>query len=509
MSDQMTTTASDVPSTKEKKPELTFQKLQKQGKADYESAGERLYKALDSAYQIYLLGKERPDEFRNFAAKNDITIGKNADKSPFIVPLRLIIGSDKRHSPDRARYNLALTRVQVLNAAKPLLEVGEVAHYIQTYEGKVDALVEEARGIKKNETNDKKLKEAKDKKGGEILLARPPVGQIKGFAEPGSEGFRLILCHLDAIGNLAVYNEATNSGVESILRSVFNREEENKPKPIYLAHWLDLVVKGFGVAMGGAALFLLNHQGYCYAYAEGKVGVRIKIPAIPEIKEGEVLVLPISEIDPLKKYLKAYPSFDETSITSTSEKLICKLPSSPLEIPYRTNIGIGADKILNEPQFIGLYTVEKGGGEFLKTWESSVGKRIRKIYFIKELKPKNPEGEIGRKIVEKEKSFLDYDIIFHNEGIDVGGEEQGKGFITVKPIEPLSVEKLEGVLKVGLLPQTIIALEKLGTASLELGVIDQSQICLVAKGTDFEIRADVRLTVLPQIPVLPESQNAG
>ena len=195
---------------------------------------ERLYASLEAAYRMEVLGQQKPDEYkefvkREFEKRNLGKVTKATEKSPFMRAIRLVLGSDEAQSPDRTKYSLALSATY-----KNLGEQGlnaKVAEYIKGFPKKVDGLATEAKKEKNELLKVKRKEQAKDKKGAEIVLAKTPKGKIAKFGEAGNEGFVLVLCHQDVNGQLSVYDEITVSGVNALLRKVFDAKAQAEKPP--------------------------------------------------------------------------------------------------------------------------------------------------------------------------------------------------------------------------------------------------------------------------------------
>ena len=84
----------------------------KSSEANQNNSNQKLYNALDAAYQFFLQASAIPEkDYKEFLVKKLGKYTLATTKSPFVAPLRLIFGSDQKTSSHRARYNLALQEV--------------------------------------------------------------------------------------------------------------------------------------------------------------------------------------------------------------------------------------------------------------------------------------------------------------------------------------------------------------------------------------------------------------
>ena len=224
--------------------ELTFENLSKMASVEYDAykkgitkPTERLYRALEAAYRLEVLGKSKPEEYSQFikAEFERRKLGKvtrSTEKAPFMRAIRLVMGNDADLSPDRTRYSTALSELHNTLGIKGL-ESGAIFNAISTQEGKVDGWVKAAKASNDGAAAERRGKnQTKEDLGKEIVSASQPKGTISGFTDSGEEGFRLVLCNLLPNGELQVFGNETSSGVSSILRKVYDLQNPNATVPV-------------------------------------------------------------------------------------------------------------------------------------------------------------------------------------------------------------------------------------------------------------------------------------
>ena len=227
--------ASDVGGSTASQPLSPFQQklneLLDQGKKDYEASGDRLYHALDAAYQIYLEGTQQPDEYKSFV---ELRLGKfntNTTKSPFVVPIKLIFGKKPEESPHRARYSLALQEVERLFQTEQILpnqvKAGDVAKKIAEFEGKIDGLAKATKAEKKKERKE----DAPNTFTSEEAIRRN--SPIESFSiKTGGQGLRLFLADVDKLGVAKILEELDDGLVkEAIEAAARKRYDRLTPVP--------------------------------------------------------------------------------------------------------------------------------------------------------------------------------------------------------------------------------------------------------------------------------------
>ena len=224
--------------------ELTFENLSKMASVEYDAykkgitkPTERLYRALEAAYRLEVLGQSKPEEYSQFikAEFERRKLGKvtrSTEKAPFMRAIRLVMGNDADLSPDRTRYSTALSELHNTLGIKGL-ESGAIFNAISTQEGKVDGWVKAAKASKDGVSAERRGKnQTKEDLGKEIVSASQPKGTISGFTDSGEEGFRLVLCNLLPNGELQVFGHETSSGVSSVLRKVYDLQNPNTTVPV-------------------------------------------------------------------------------------------------------------------------------------------------------------------------------------------------------------------------------------------------------------------------------------
>ena len=228
--------------------ELTFENLSKMASVEYDAykkgitkPTERLYRALEAAYRLEVLGQSKPEEYSQFI-KTEFErrklgkVTRSTEKAPFMRAIRLVMGNDADLSPDRTRYSTALSELHNTLGERGL-ESGVIFDAISTQEGKVDGWVKAAKAAKDGVASERRGKnQTKEDLGKEIVSASQPKGTISGYTDSGEEGFRLVLCNLLPNGELQVFGHETSSGVSSVLRKVYDLQNPTATVPVSKSH---------------------------------------------------------------------------------------------------------------------------------------------------------------------------------------------------------------------------------------------------------------------------------
>lgn len=319
-----------------------------------EKPTERLYRALELAYRIQVIGESRPKDFDAYAASKLGKLTKATRKSPFMVALRLVFGSDQEQSPDRARYSKALSAVRG-QLKDDGLEDGAVVACIKA-SGKIDGLVKAAKEQERNVSIERRKKEKKDELGGQLVLENEPKATLDGFAASGESGFRLVLGHINDEGMLSIFAESTTAGVEAFLRRLYDQHEKARPKPIYLAHRLEWLIKaGSMIPAKKKTLTVMNDNGAGLAAIRSSdgngPGVEARLPEIAGLDQGKSLTIVAKAIRLIRNYLGQSGEFSEQTVAISGTEIVCQLADSPLVIAAGAGQGFvpfGATTIRSE-----------------------------------------------------------------------------------------------------------------------------------------------------------------
>lgn len=155
-----------------------------------------LYAAIGMAYDFSLAAQQEPQAFAALLEREGLSVQARAPMTPIV---KLVFGADydkKRLS----EYAAALT-----HAERAALGAGELAAYLEAYNGGLKALVAFERARRASPTKPKPTDAAR------TALRAVPAQAVVEFECTGADEFVLLVARRDGPGRLAVVNSVSNS----------------------------------------------------------------------------------------------------------------------------------------------------------------------------------------------------------------------------------------------------------------------------------------------------------